>query len=61
MIDRQHGLYVFECDACGDTLDTHEREFEAANAMRREEGWLAEKVGRDWVHYCSERCKRCPA
>lgn len=58
MIDHQRGQIVFECDACGDTLDTDTREFDEANALRREEGWLAEKVGRDWVHFCSDRCKR---
>lgn len=58
MIDRQRNQITFECDACGDSLDTGESEFDEANRVRREEGWLAQKVGRDWVHFCSERCAR---
>lgn len=58
MIDHQHGKIVFECDACGDTLETDTNDFNEANTARRDAGWLAEKVGRDWLHFCSERCKR---
>lgn len=57
MIDRQKGQYVFECDACGDTLETDTDDFNEANTSRRDFGWLAEKVGRDWLHFCSEGCK----
>ena len=54
MIDRQFGKVVYECDNCGDGLDTEEREFEDALSVFRAAGWLAEKVGREWVHTCGK-------
>lgn len=56
MIDRQRGKIVFECDSCSNVLDTGESDFDQANAMRREEGWLASVQHGEWSHYCSERC-----
>lgn len=54
MMDRQHGCISFECDVCGDVLDTEEREFSDAKAMLDREGWKARKIGSDWVHSCTQ-------
>lgn len=53
MLDRQHGRLVFECDACGQTLDTETREFNEALRMMRDASWRAQQVGGDWVHTCA--------
>jgi hypothetical protein len=58
MIDRQRGKIVFECDSCGDVLETEEREFDEANTVRRDAGWTAEKFASEWAHRCSEKCGR---
>jgi hypothetical protein len=59
MIDRQRGKIVFECDACGDVLETEESEFDEANAVRRDACWIARKIDDEWVHFCSsEKCDR---
>lgn len=52
MIDRQHGLIIFECDNCADTLETGEREFPDAMAVFRREGWKAQRSGSAYVHAC---------
>jgi len=54
MMDRQHGLILFECDVCGTVLETDERDFDTARGMLRSEGWSARKLGADWVHACSK-------
>jgi len=54
MMDRQYGKIVFECDDCGDVLNTHESDLEAANERRRAEGWRATSVDGVWLHYCKE-------
>lgn len=54
MLARQHGKIVFECDVCGETLETDEREFAEAKAVLDDEGWRARKLGADWMHYCPE-------
>lgn len=53
MLERQHGTIIFCCDACGDTLETGEREFAPAKAVLDAEGWRARKFGVDWMHYCA--------
>lgn len=58
MIDYQRRKIVFECDACGDVLETEESDFDLAQRVRRDAGWSAQKVGADWVHFCSERCAK---
>lgn len=54
MMDRQHGKIVFECDACGDTLETGEREFSDAWDMAKSDGWRVRKIepSNVWVHSC---------
>lgn len=59
MIDRQHGEILFECDACPETIETGESEWNDAMRLFRNEGWRAEKVGEDWIHLCP-KCQRRP-
>jgi hypothetical protein len=54
MMDRQHGMIIFECDVCGDTLETGERDFNEAKAIQDREGWKARKIGSDWCHSCPD-------
>lgn len=49
------GLIIFVCDTCERELETDTDEWPDANAIRKREGWAAEKVGKDWVHGC-DRC-----
>jgi hypothetical protein len=59
MLDRQHGLVIFECDACDEVLETECDDFNEALAVLRRERWKVEKVGADWVHTCPG-CKPQP-
>jgi uncharacterized protein (DUF983 family) len=52
MLDRQHGDVVFECDACGTTLETETSDFGSARNLLRREGWRARKLGDGWMHFC---------
>lgn len=52
MLDRIYGQIAFECDACGEALETGEKEFAEAKAFFDAEDWRALKVGSDWVHTC---------
>jgi hypothetical protein len=54
MLDRQGGKIIFECDVCGETFDTDERDFVEAKGKFDEEGWRARKIGSDWVHNCPD-------
>lgn len=52
MIHRNHKEISFECDSCGDTLDTHDEEFDAAWHYAKDANWKARKVSSGWQHYC---------
>lgn len=52
MMDRQNGDIIFECDHCGDTLDTETGDFSEAWAQAKSDGWNTRKVGSDWFHSC---------
>jgi hypothetical protein len=39
MLDRQKGDIVFECNACGDVLETNQADFDVARVIFRREGW----------------------
>ena len=54
MLDRQHGNIVFECDVCGETLDSDTRDFNEALRILKNESWSARKIGVDWCHSCSD-------
>jgi len=63
MMDRQKGKLVFECDACGEVLETGESDFEEARAVFKAAEWKAVMgQGRkpEWEHYCAE-CKGASA
>lgn len=55
MLDRQHGEFVVECDACGATLETETKDFDEARACMQRNEWRVRKIGRDWIHGCP-RC-----
>jgi hypothetical protein len=52
MLDRQKGDVVFECDICGNVLETETSDFESARNLLRREGWRTLKVGDVWMHKC---------
>jgi len=54
MVHRIHGLVTFECDTCGQQLDTETRDWNVALTQMRESGWSARKIGQDWIHACDE-------
>ena len=54
MLDRQEGQIVFECDACGEVLETEEKEFSEAKRRLDAADWRARKVGSDWIHTCPD-------
>jgi hypothetical protein len=56
MLDRQKGNVVFECDTCGESLDSETGSFDSAMNLFRREGWKARKVGDVWTHKC-EACQ----
>ena len=55
MLDRQHGLIIFECDVCGEVLETDTRDFDEAQRRLHAEAWKARKIGSEWCHAC-DRC-----
>jgi hypothetical protein len=52
VIYRQHGLIMFECDSCAETLSTDTDDFDAAWFEARSEGWRARKIGERLEHQC---------
>ncbi len=52
MITRQFGEIAFECDACDETLEPGESEWNDAMGAFRRDGWRSEKVGDEWTHLC---------
>lgn len=59
VLDRQGGDVYFECDGCGEVLETGTGDFSSALNLMRRERWRAVKFGEDWNHYCPD-C-RAPA
>lgn len=57
MLDNQKGCIVFECDNCGNVLETGARNFEAARNCLRRQGWHPYKEGNEWKHSCDD-CER---
>jgi hypothetical protein len=56
-LTRDRGLIVFECDSCGENLETGTRDFDVAVAELRFEEWLTVKRKREWLHFCSRECR----
>jgi hypothetical protein len=52
MILKRGKEFVFECDACGDNLETDEDEFHDALNFFKDADWRAEKFDDVWVHHC---------
>ncbi len=58
MTTTRHGrIIVFECDICGDSLDTGETEFSESLHVKKQEEWTSRKdEDGDWIDVCSS-CK----
>lgn len=58
-ITRDRGEVVFECDGpqCHETLETGERDFDAARQNLVSESWATRKLGTEWYHFCSAVCR----
>lgn len=54
MMTRTHGHLVFECDACGEVLETGKTDFVEALGVLRAANWVSRKTGDDWDHRCDE-------
>ena len=52
MIDRQNGDLVFECDTCGEVLESATSDFNSAWNQAKRDGWRVKKIGTEWVHEC---------
>ena len=57
MMDQQRGKIIFECDACGEVLETDHSDVATAWRTAAKEEWESRKIGQDWVHGCP-RCGR---
>ena len=53
MIHREAGIFVAECDVCGETIDVEVDEFYLVPETLKQEGWIIirEKDG-SWTHKC---------
>lgn len=47
---------VYECDDCGEELDTKTGDFTEARETLRAQHWATTKNGSDWEHRCPD-CK----
>jgi predicted RNA-binding Zn-ribbon protein involved in translation (DUF1610 family) len=56
MIHRIHNQIEFECDDCGELLDTGATEWTDAMRAMKIDGWVSRKNGNQWEHYC-EACE----
>lgn len=57
MLDRQKGDIVFECDGCGEVLETGTGDFDAARNLMRREQWSSVRVGVTWQNFCPQCSK----
>lgn len=55
-VTRDYGDVVFECDTCGEIIETHTDDFMDALSFAKGEGWIVSKDGDDWVHFCNRNC-----
>lgn len=53
---RFYGKVAFECDGCGDSIETTDADFQAAVDHIKSEGWEPRKRGEAWSHFCPD-CK----
>lgn len=54
MMDRQRGHILWECDVCGEVLETDTADFNEARRVLANESWKARKIGSDWHHACAD-------
>lgn len=51
---RNYGYIVFECDDCGETLETSVKEFYLAPEDAKQAGWRISKTNGKWTHRCPD-------
>jgi Fe2+ or Zn2+ uptake regulation protein len=52
--DRQHGRIIFVCDACGETQEAADDDFDSFWQGLKKQGWQARKEDDEWQHLCPE-------
>jgi hypothetical protein len=50
------GPIDFECDECGEVLETGDDEFKTALEMAKDEGWYIRNLNGEWHHFCGRGC-----
>lgn len=58
MLEREHGDIIWQCDGCGELLDTNTADFDAARNMLTRNQWLTKRASDGWQHFCSDCSKR---
>ena len=53
-IKRYGAVITFECDECGDTLETRENDFKTAVREAKDEGWRMFQDDDGWSHHCPD-------
>lgn len=53
-IRRNRGDITFECDRCEREFTLDSDDFDLTWQAAKREGWKAEKVGKDWLHECTD-------
>lgn len=54
MLRRERGKIVFECDDCGEIMDSGTADFADALEELRKEGWRPVQREGVWEHMCSD-------
>ena len=55
-LTRSYGAVEFECDTCGETLETGLIDFDEAREMAKDKGWSTRKIKTQWHHFCDAEC-----
>ncbi len=54
-LTQDHGDHVFQCDSCGETLETNTSNFDSArNALKRAHWKPHKNPQNEWRHYCPQ-------
>lgn len=53
---RDRGIIIFECNNCGNTLDSETKDFDEALYALKTDGWRFDKSGKEYKHYCNDKC-----
>lgn len=52
---REYGKIQFECDECGNTTKTHDKDdFDILKDNAKSDGWKTYKEGNEWKHRCPD-------